>query len=98
MTTLEQSLLAEAERLGFARAGIAAATDADGFARYCAWLDEGCAGEMAYLHEQAEARRHPRAIYPAVRSVVMVALTYSPRLPANDTAFPARVARYALGA
>jgi epoxyqueuosine reductase len=98
MTTLEKSLLAEAERLGFARAGIAAATDADGFARYREWLDEGCAGEMAYLHEQAEARRHPRAIYPAVRSVVMAAMCYAPPLPETRAAFPARVARYALGA
>ena len=98
MTTLEARLLDEARRLGFARAGIAAATDADGFARYQEWLDAGFAGEMGYLHEQGEARRHPRSIYSGVRSVVMVAMSYSPSLPTNASAFPAKVARYALGA
>ena len=97
MTTLEERLIAEAQRLGFARAGIAAATDADDFARYQDWLDAGFAGEMGYLHKHAEARQHPRSIYPAVRSIVMVAMTYSPRRPTNESPFPAKIARYALG-
>src|SRR4051812_29630741 len=98
MGALEQRLIAEAHRLGFDLAGIAAAAPADGFERLRDWLGRGFAGEMAYMHEHAEARRHPVSIYPPVRSVVMVAMTYSPsQMEAKGVAFPARVARYAQG-
>src|SRR3954469_18589547 len=74
---LEARLLEEAHRLGFSLAGIAAAAPADGFDRLRAWLDEGHAGEMKYLHDQAEARQHPRSILPGVRSVIMVGMNYA---------------------
>jgi epoxyqueuosine reductase len=78
MGALEQSLLARAHELGFALAGIAPAAEADGFERLREWLDRGFAGEMGYMRRHAEARRHPRSIYPPVRSVVMVAMSYAP--------------------
>ncbi|MGL4554926.1 MAG: tRNA epoxyqueuosine(34) reductase QueG [Gemmataceae bacterium] len=89
--TLEAGLLDEARRLGFELAGIASAEPADGFARMRAWLDAGHAGEMGYLHDQAEARRDPRAVYPEVRAVVMVGMNYFAGGPAGG------VARYARG-
>ena len=79
MTPLEDDLLAEAHRLGFALAGIAPATAADDFDRYQTWLEDGHAGEMAYLHTHAEARRHPSGVYPPVRSVLMVGMSYAPK-------------------
>ena len=33
-------------------------------------------GEMAYMGRSADARRHPAAVLPEVRSVVMVAMEY----------------------
>jgi epoxyqueuosine reductase len=75
---LESRLKSAAQQLGFTLVGIAPATDADGFARYEAWLDAGHAGEMAYLHRRRAERRHPRAVLPAVRSVLMVGLEYAP--------------------
>ena len=33
---------------------------------------------MTYLHRHADARRHPDAVLAGVRSVVMVAISYSP--------------------
>src|SRR5215211_7116282 len=74
---IENRLKAKAHDFGFALAGIARATEADGFARYREWLDRGYAGEMEYLHRNAEPRRHPEAILPDVRSVVMVGMTYA---------------------
>src|SRR5260370_5462142 len=41
------------------------------------WLNQGYAGEMGYMHRQAEARRHPDSILPEVRSVVMVGINYA---------------------
>lgn len=94
MASLEQRLVGEARRLGFALAGVAAATEADGFARLRAWLDAGHAGEMAYLAETAEARRHPRGVYAPVRSVIMVAMSYDGGAGGEGSA---RIARYAQG-
>jgi epoxyqueuosine reductase len=97
MTTLEERIKDQARRLGFELAGIAAATPADGFDRFRDWLDAGHAGEMAYLHRHAEARRHPRGVLPTVRSVVMLGMSYKPDEPPEAPAPAARVARYARG-
>ena len=76
MESVESRLKARAAALGFAFSGVAPATDADGFARFTAWLDRGYAGEMDYLHRLREERRHPRAVLETVRSVMMVGLEY----------------------
>jgi epoxyqueuosine reductase len=85
--------------LGFSRVGIAAATDADSFPVYEAWLDDGMHGEMAYLERRRAERQHPRSILTSVRSVIMVAMEYGSlddghdRIPIHH----GRVARYAQG-
>src|SRR5262245_7802345 len=102
MATLEERLKAEACRLGFELVGIAAAAEADDFGRLRAWLDRGFAGEMNYLHRHSEARRHPRGVYPEVRSVVMLGMSYAPagasETKRDERETKTRVARYAQGA
>jgi epoxyqueuosine reductase len=78
MTSLESRIKEQAHALGFELVGIAPATPADGFDHMREWLDRGYAGEMGYMHRQAEARRHPDSILPEVRSVVMVGMNYKP--------------------
>ncbi len=95
--SLEERLKQQARRLGFDRAGIARAAEADGFDRFRDWLAEGHAGEMDYLHRHAAARRHPESILAAVKSVVMVAVNYHAASGDAQTSAPARVARYARG-
>jgi epoxyqueuosine reductase len=100
---LEPRLKAEAARLGFSLSGLAPATEADGFARFRAWLARGYAGEMSYLHTQSHQRRHPDSILDAVRSVLMVGMEYSGRAgvdapPAPHPRSPTgRIAAYAAG-
>ncbi len=100
-----------AAALGFTLFGIAPATDADGFGRFCDWLDKGYAGGMDYLHEYREERRHPRSVVESVQSVVMLGMEYQSgigddgsmvsqsepdtRQPIPDTR--GRVAKYARG-
>jgi epoxyqueuosine reductase len=97
MTSLEDRLKQQARELGFDLAGIAPATDADGFDRLHEWLARGFAGRMDYMHRLADARRHPDSILPEVRSVVMVAMNYKP--PGDEAEEgPCQVARYARGA
>jgi epoxyqueuosine reductase len=97
MDSLETRIKNEARHLGFDLAGIAPAGPADGFDRLRAWLDQGFAGEMDYMHRLADARRHPTSILPEVRSVVMVAMNYTPVPEDAGSACAARVARYARG-
>jgi epoxyqueuosine reductase len=75
--SIEIRLKAKAREMGFDLVGIARASEADGFERYCDWLKRGFAGEMNYLHQRAEARRHPESILDGVRSVVMVGVAYA---------------------
>jgi epoxyqueuosine reductase len=114
MDTLEARIKGQARALGFELAGIAPAAPADGFDRLCDWLGRGFAGEMDYMRRHAEARRHPAAVLPQVRSVVMVGMSYSPGnreqgtgnrggsvsslFPVPCSLFPTKIARYALGA
>ena len=76
MTGLESQLKQHAHALGFELAGIAPATEADGFAYLSDWLDQGFAGEMDYMSRHAEARRHPDSMLPNVKSVLMVGINY----------------------
>ncbi len=47
-------------------------------ARLRAWLDAGRHGSMAWMADTAERRADPRALWPAVRSVVMLGMNYGP--------------------
>ena len=103
MEKREERIKARARALGFGLVGIAPATAADGFDRLRDWLARGFAGEMDYMRRHADARRHPSAVLPEVRAVVMVGMNYAPGGDRNqgsgvkeDTAL-GRVARYARG-
>jgi epoxyqueuosine reductase len=76
MEPLEERLKRRAHALGFELVGIAPAGPADGFERLRDWLARGFAGAMEYMPRHADARRHPSAILPEVRSVVMVGMNY----------------------
>jgi epoxyqueuosine reductase len=78
MAPLEDRLKQQAHLLGFELAGIAPATESDGFDRLRDWLAHGFAGTMEYMQRHGDARRHPASILPDVRSVIMVAMNYRP--------------------
>jgi epoxyqueuosine reductase len=85
MDTLEARIKARARELGFDPVGIAPASPADDFERLRAWLARGFAGEMDYLPRLADARRHPSAVLPEVRSVVMVGMSYEPGVRSQES-------------
>jgi epoxyqueuosine reductase len=99
MEPLGARLKQHARALGFDLAGIAPAGPADGFDRLRDWLARGFAGDMAYMHRHADARRHPDAVLPDVRSVIMLGMNYNPGPEKDkDDGIGGRIARYALGA
>jgi epoxyqueuosine reductase len=89
-----------AHHVGFALVGIASATPSRWGAYLRTWLDEGRAGEMAYLANRFEERTEPQAYLPGAQSVVCVAINYHVELePLLDEQRlrHGKIARYALG-
>ncbi len=68
--------------------------------RLDAFLEEGWHGTMAWMAETAERRKHPAALWPAVRAVALLGLNYGPaRDPLADLAAAGRgnISVYARG-
>lgn len=98
---LTSRLGAEATRLGFASIGIAPADAAPKAGeRLHQWLAEGRHGDMLWMAETATRRASPRALWPDVRSVIMLGTSYAPTLDPRrhaENAGTGVVSVYALG-
>ncbi|WP_205412191.1 tRNA epoxyqueuosine(34) reductase QueG [Sphingomonas crusticola] len=76
---LEQAIKQEARALGFAACGIARADAAPHAApRLQTWLDEGAHGDMLWMEERSHQRGSPASLWPEVRSVIMLGMSYAP--------------------
>ncbi|WP_340267571.1 tRNA epoxyqueuosine(34) reductase QueG [Sphingobium mellinum] len=76
---MEKRLKVEAKRLGFAACAIARADAApEAAGRLRQWLEAGHHGDMVWMEERAEQRGSPRGLWPQVRSVVMLGMSYAP--------------------
>jgi epoxyqueuosine reductase len=76
---LEQRLEAVAREQGFAAFGIARADAApETAARLNAWLAEGCHGGMIWMESRAAERGSPQGLWPEVRSVIALGMSYAP--------------------
>ncbi len=97
---LSQRIKARAQALGFDLVGIASLEPSRHGDFYQRWLDQGYAGDMAYLArpDAIAKRRDPRLILPGARSAVVVALNYYQGPVERPTQGQrGRVARYAWG-
>jgi epoxyqueuosine reductase len=77
---LKELVLMEARMAGFdaARVTTPAAVGPAG-ERLARFLDEGRHGDMDWMARNAERRRHPLALWPDVRSIIMLGMSYAPR-------------------
>ncbi|MDB5718777.1 MAG: putative iron-sulfur cluster binding protein, partial [Sphingomonas bacterium] len=74
-----ERLRAEARALGFVAFGIARADATPETAeRLREWLASGAHGDMLWMEERAEQRGTPAALWPEVRSVIMLGMSYAP--------------------
>ncbi|WP_093019087.1 tRNA epoxyqueuosine(34) reductase QueG [Sphingobium sp. YR768] len=98
---MEQRLKAEALRLGFAACRIARADAAPKSGeRLREWLDAGYHGDMLWMEERSEQRGSPTGLWPDVRSVIMLGMSYAPGrdpLALADVPDRARFSVYAQG-
>jgi len=76
---IKTALAREAAALGFVCIGV---TDPDAIGeaghRFREFLQSGAHGDMDWLAENPERRMHPRALWPGVRSIVMLGFNYGP--------------------
>jgi epoxyqueuosine reductase len=87
----EQRIKERARELGFDPVGITQLGPVETFTHFRDWLDNGYAGEMAYLERGAAKRRDTALPVPGARSAIVVALDYGGRQPSGS------IARYARG-
>ena len=89
---LSSSLIkAEAARLGFAACGIARVTPVDEStaSAFNRWIADGNHADMDYMNRYGDARFHPESVLSGCRTIVSLALDYTPthRIPANQPQF-----------
>ncbi len=79
--SLESLIREKAAELGFAACGFASA-DAAPLAgkRLREWLAEGRHGDMIWMEERAHHRESPAGLWPEVRSVIALGMSYAPAL------------------
>ncbi len=98
---IRAALQAEAQALGFAAFGVASADAApEAGARLRAWVEAGFHGDMLWMADTLDRRSSPRALWPEVRSVIMLGLPYTPAvdpLRHRDRPDTGVISVYALG-
>jgi epoxyqueuosine reductase len=99
--TFCQKLEEKARELGFAAFGIARADAAPKSGeRLREWLASGAHGDMLWMEETAERRASPAGLWPEVRSVISLGMSYAPAVdPLALAAHPGigRISVYAQG-
>jgi epoxyqueuosine reductase len=74
-----RQITAQAAQLGFAAVGICAATSApETAARLQAFLADGRHGDMLWLENRADERADPKTLWPEVKSIIMLGMSYAP--------------------
>ena len=74
-----KQLKAKAAEFGFVACGVARADAAPlTAARLRQWLAEGRHGDMIWMEERAHHRESPRALWPEVKSVIALGMSYAP--------------------
>ena len=98
---LRSELEEKAAELGFCAVGMTRADAAPRTAeRLRAWLDAGAHGDMIWMEETAGRRGTPAGLWPEVRSVIALGMSYAPgaipwRSPGRRTGAGSRSTRRA---
>lgn len=100
-TNLVNALRTKANDEGFVAFGIAPAMLAPKTGeRLRAWLADGCHGDMLWMADRVEQRSSPDALWPEVKSVIMLGMSYTPEhdpMALADKTDKARISVYAQG-
>ena len=98
---LAERLRARAEELGFSAVGFASADCApESGARLREWIASGAHGDMIWMEETAQRRASPAGLWPEVKSVISLGMSYAPAtdpLALADRPDIGRISVYAQG-
>lgn len=95
---LSRKIKESARELGFHKVGIVPAEAlVEERARLTEWLGRGFQGEMRWMARDPVQRTDPRLVFPAARSVIVVALNYYTPHRHDDDALTGKISRYAWG-
>lgn len=95
---LTDSIKQRARIEGFDKVGIVSANALVNEGRLLQeWLDRGYHGDMAWMARNVEKRIDPRQLFPAARSIVVVALNYFTPAQHSNSSTTGKVSRYAWG-
>jgi epoxyqueuosine reductase len=103
-TTLKNAIKEKARQLGFTLAGVTSSDPPPHYSAFESWLNDGLHGTMNYLAEERSRTRRtdPGQILPECKSILVLALPYTPLSPylsftrsVPPSSF--RLAAYALG-
>ena len=76
--SLKERIAQEANELGFAAVRFASADPPPGAGAALTFSPIGRHGDMAWLAANPERRKSPRAIWPDVKSIIMLGMSYGP--------------------
>ncbi|AJP74153.1 epoxyqueuosine reductase [Sphingomonas hengshuiensis] len=97
----EARMKLKAAEIGFAACGVARADAAPAAGRRLReWLADGAHGSMLWMEARAHHRESPAALWPEVRSVIALGMSYAPAtdpLALADAGEHARISVYAQG-
>jgi epoxyqueuosine reductase len=96
LNELKQAIKEKSRQLGFTLAGVTSSEPPANYNIFEQWLGQGMHGTMNYLSEEKNhlRRSDPKRILPECKSILILAIPYSPLKP-DDQAF--QIASYALG-
>ncbi|WOF72668.1 tRNA epoxyqueuosine(34) reductase QueG [Parvibaculaceae bacterium PLY_AMNH_Bact1] len=79
VAALKAEIIAQAKAAGFDDVGFSSADLSEKTQRdFQEWLDRGAHGDMAWMEETRERRASPKALWPDVKSVIVLAMNYGP--------------------
>ncbi|KXK12502.1 MAG: iron-sulfur binding protein [Chloroflexi bacterium OLB14] len=98
---LKQAIKEKARQLGFILTGVTSSAPLENFNIFQDWINKNQHGEMKYLETERSLtrRKNPKEILPECKSILVLAIPYSPcsPLPLMGEGLGVRVASYALG-
>ena len=94
---MKDALVAHAKALGFDGCRVAKCEAPPHAREFEAWLDDGRAGEMAWMERNKERRMDPQSVLPGAKSLIVLAMNYWQGDDTRDFTSPPRIARYAWG-
>jgi epoxyqueuosine reductase len=96
--SLTEKIKQKSVAIGFDKIGIARAEELTSEAEHLrSWLEKGFHAEMKWLEREPEKRANPNLIFPAAKSVIVVALNYFTPHKHENSADKGKVSRYAWG-